>query len=172
MVEGGETVPLGLLAEPLPDLPVGTADRQNVSPGQPAVEFTAEGQHHLGRKMVSGYGDFVFRLEFGERKGCAEIDSGVDEDDHVVFGAGQSVLDSELVIGVADDTGDVVFLETLDKDRPGAVVAAAGVADADDQGFPVVQRLFLSMTRPAASWNSISRGILPRACVAQLRQGS
>jgi hypothetical protein len=172
VVEGGAAVPLGLLAEPLTDLPVGTADRQDVSPGQAAVEFAAESQNGLGQKMMRGHGRLVFRLDFRKGEGRAEIDGGVDEDDHVVFGAVQGVLDSELVVGVADDTGDLVLLKTLDKDRPGAVIAAAGVADADDQGFPVVQRLFLSMTRPAASWNSISSGIFPRAWVAQLRQGS
>lgn len=172
MVEGGAAVPLGLLAEPLSDVPVGAADGQNVSPGQPAVEFAAESQNGLRQKMMRGHGRLVFRPDFRKGERRTKIDGGVNEDDRVALGAVQGVLDSELVIGVADDPGKILFPQALDKDRPGAVVAAAGVADADDQGFTVAQRLFLSMTRPAASWNSISRGILPRAWVAQLRHGS
>jgi hypothetical protein len=37
---------------------------------------------------------------------------------------------------------------------------------------PVFYRLRLSMTSPSAPISSISRGMRPRACVAQLRQGS
>lgn len=172
MIEGGAAVALGLLAEPLPDLPVRTSDGQDVSPGLAIVEFGAQSQDRLGQKVVGGHRSLVFRLDFGEREGRAEVHGGVDEDDDVMLRAGQGILDPELVIRVAVNPRDVVFLEAFDEDGPGAVVAAAGVADADDQDFPESQRLILSTIRPDSSRNSISSGILPRACVAQLRQGS
>ena len=111
----------------------------------------------------------------GERP--AQAAGGVDEDDDIVAGAGQGVLDVELVVGVARDAPIAAPLQPLGRGGPQAVVAAPGVADPQDEhpqrsGWTRNQRTFLWRTRPFASTRVTSSGIRPTAWVAQLRHGS
>jgi len=106
-----------------------------------------------------------------------EVAGGVDEDDDVLAGDGQRVLDIQLVVGVAGDPGETPFSQPFDRGRAQAVVPAAGVADPQDErsrGLRALrdQRTFLWRARPSGPTRETSRGIRPRAWVAQLKQGS
>jgi hypothetical protein len=73
------------------------------------------------------------RADAGEREGPAQAAGGVDEDDEVVRRAGQGVLDVELVVGVANDALEPALRQPLDEGGPQAVVAAARIADPQDE---------------------------------------
>ena len=68
------------------------------------------------------------------------------------------------------------FTQSTVKQRPDRIIAAAGIADGDDDDrwdsgatHPLLSEL---ITCPAGSTSSTVIGILPSACVAQDRQGS
>ncbi len=73
------------------------------------------------------------RADAGEREGPAQAAGGVDEDDQVVRRAGQGGLDVELVIGVANDALEPALRQPFDEGGPQAVVAAARIADPQDE---------------------------------------
>ena len=113
----------------------------------------------------------------GERERLAQPPGGIDEDDDVMIGAGQGVLDVELVVGVVRNASEPAFLQAFDGGGAQAVVPASGIADPQDErprGLRSArdQRTFLWRTRPSAPTRETSSGIRPTAWVAQLRHGS
>jgi hypothetical protein len=116
----------------------------------------------VGREGDPGIGG-----ERGQRGGRFARPGGVGEDDGVGVPDGQGVLDPELIAKLGLDAR--VIRERFDEPRPETVVAAAGIADAEDEDG---QRDLDSTVRPDASTSSTVRGMAPRAWVAQLRHGS
>jgi hypothetical protein len=72
-------------------------------------------------------------LDPGEGERLAQSPGGVDKDDEIVAGAGQGVLDVELVVGVTGDAPEPALLQPLRGGGPQAVVPAAGIADPQDE---------------------------------------
>ena len=133
-------------------------------------------EDHPGLQGVAQGGQSGGRDDLGEGERLPQAAGGVDEDDDVVFGTVQGVLDVELVVGVAVDAPEAALFEALDEGGAQAVVAAARVADPQDEHRRTrrsrAQRTFLWRTWPSASTRLTSSGIRPTAWVAQLRHGS
>ena len=154
-----------------------TADGQEPGVRGLAVELGGDGQDGLGSEGVAHSRHGARGLDYGECERPTQAAGGVDEDDDVVPGAGQGVLDVELVVGVAGDTRETAGLQAFRGRGAQAVIPAAGVADPEDERGPGLrfsrnQRTFLWRTWPRASTSETSSGICPTAWVAQLRHGS
>lgn len=163
--------------EPFPDRKVVAPDGQQPGLRALPVELRGQGQDRGRPKRVAQGRHPVIRLDRRESEGLAQPPPGIDKNDDVLGGAGQRVLDVELVVGVARDAPEAALFQPFGGRGSQAVVAAAGVADPQDEGFrgrrsARNQRTFLWRTRPPASTRVTSSGIRPRAWVAQLRHGS
>ena len=166
-IEGGGEVPLRARRKTLADIPVAAADGKEPGSRRAAIELVAKGQDGLRGEGVGRERDGGRGRDLPHGSGFAPRPGGVHEDDGVLVTDSQGVFDIELIAGFSPDA-------RFPRGRPGqprpqAVVAAAGIADAQDEDL---QRDLRPIVRPSAPISSTVRGIAPSAWVAQLRQGS
>ncbi|MPM59802.1 hypothetical protein SDC9_106648 [bioreactor metagenome] len=113
-----------------------------------------------------------------EDVGGRGVFAGIDEQGEFPARQVEGVFDIELEVFDQFDAFGQPFPfqpggQPAEQFRADGVVAAAGVADGeDDDGRPHYARLRLCTSRPSASTSSTASGILPSAWVAQDRQGS
>ena len=126
-------VRLGPPREPFPDREIAAADGQEPGFRAFAVETGRDREDRGGPKRMAHGRHRPGGLDRRERERPAQTAGGVDEDDDIVAGAGQGILDVELVVGVAREAPIAALLQQLGRGGPQAVVAAPGVADPQDE---------------------------------------
>src|SRR5574343_290300 len=134
-------------------------------------------EHGLRGKCVAGVGDGGRRNNAFEDMGRRCVDAGIDEQGQLPALQIERMFDLQLeIFDQLDAAGQNFifghFFEPTVAFRPDGVVAAAGVADGEDDDRRGHERLNAWTTWPSGSTSSTSSGILPKACVAQDRQGS
>jgi len=99
---------------------------------------------------------------------------GVDEQHAAIAGDLGRILDLELIVQVHHDSRQIQSTDRANEFRAQAVISPSWVAPSEDQHLGVrLQGLASwSMTSPSASNTVTSKGIWPRAWVAQERHGS
>lgn len=162
--------------------PAMAADGEQGGPGRSAVELRAQGQdgfrgEGVRRERPAGRG-----ADLPELIGVSSAPGRVDEDDPVEAGSDQGIFDIQLKTGFGPEPlpGPEARppFQTGDQGRAKSVVTPAGISvAADEDSLPAaagagLHRVRRSMTFPRVSHRDTSRGIVPKACVAQLRHGS
>jgi len=165
--EGGGEVPLGAFRQSFADFPIVPADGEHPGPRRPAVELAAQRQNRGRGEGVRREREARVGLDRSQVRGRFSRPGRVGKDDRVTVPDGEGVLDAQLIAELGADAGS--FADDFRELRPQAVIAAAGIADPENEDR---QRDLDSIVRPAASTISTVSGIAPRACVAQLRHGS
>ena len=165
-------------AEGVAEFEVFAADAKGEGGGRRGVfGLQVDLKHGFRWKFVGGVGDAGGGFDLAEGVGGRGVFAGVDEQGKLAALQVEGVFDLELeVFDQLELPGQLFifepFFELTAEFRPDRIVAAAGVADGENDDRCAHDLLRACTWVPSGSMISTSSGILPSAWVAQERQGS